>query len=216
MTRLAIYALALAALGCQGGGDGPVGPDPDPVPAPGLYSRAILSGGLQRSYLLQVPTGWSAGADLPLVLAFHGAGSDPTNLRTVSGLGAVADELDFLVAYPEAATGDWNTECLECGSNAVVDEIDDLGLVSDLVDRIDADVGVDRRRVYAVGNSPLVARLSGVGVGGTLIGVYALSGFCAALVGILLAGFSGQASLGMGDEYLLPSIAVVVTNPVAG
>ena len=68
------------------------------------------------------------------------------------------------------------------------------------------------RRVYAVGNSPLVARLSGVGVGGTLIGVYALSGFCAALVGILLASFSGQASLGMGDEYLLPSIAVVVVG----
>ncbi|MFO1035809.1 MAG: ABC transporter permease [Geminicoccaceae bacterium] len=68
------------------------------------------------------------------------------------------------------------------------------------------------RRIYAVGNSPLVARLSGVGVGGTLIGVYALSGFCAALVGIMLSGFSGQASLGMGDEYLLPSIAVVVVG----
>jgi ribose transport system permease protein len=68
------------------------------------------------------------------------------------------------------------------------------------------------RRVYAVGNSPTVARLSGVGVGGTLIRTYALSGFCAALVGILLSGFSGQASLGMGDEYLLPSIAAVVVG----
>lgn len=68
------------------------------------------------------------------------------------------------------------------------------------------------RRIYAVGNSPTVAKLSGVGVGGTLMGVYMLSGFCAALVGILLAGFSGQASLGMGDEYLLPSIAVVVVG----
>jgi ribose transport system permease protein len=68
------------------------------------------------------------------------------------------------------------------------------------------------RRVYAVGNGALVARLSGVGVGGTLIGVYALSGLCAALVGILLASFSGQASLGMGDGYLLPSIAVVVVG----
>ena len=56
------------------------------------------------------------------------------------------------------------------------------------------------------------ARLSGVEVGKTLLGVYALSGFCAALVGVLLAGFSGQASLGMGDEYLLPSIAVVVVG----
>ncbi|HUA78268.1 MAG TPA: hypothetical protein VMA86_11410, partial [Acetobacteraceae bacterium] len=68
------------------------------------------------------------------------------------------------------------------------------------------------RRIYAVGNSPLVARLSAVGVGGTLIFVYALSGFCSALVGILLSGFSGQASLGMGDDYLLPSIGVVVVG----
>jgi ribose transport system permease protein len=68
------------------------------------------------------------------------------------------------------------------------------------------------RRVYAVGNSPLVAKLSAVNVGATLIGVYALSGLCSALVGILLSGFSGQASLGMGDEYLLPSIAVVVVG----
>ncbi len=68
------------------------------------------------------------------------------------------------------------------------------------------------QRVYAVGNSPLVAKLSGVGVGATLILVYALSGFCSALVGILLSGFSGQASLGMGDDYLLPSIAAVVVG----
>lgn len=68
------------------------------------------------------------------------------------------------------------------------------------------------QRVYAVGNSTLVARLSGVGVGRTLIAVYALSGFCSALVGILLSGFSGQASLGMGNDYLLPSIAAVVVG----
>ncbi|MGC1356461.1 MAG: ABC transporter permease [Xanthobacteraceae bacterium] len=68
------------------------------------------------------------------------------------------------------------------------------------------------RRLYAVGNSARVATLSGVGVGRTLLGVYMLSGVCAALVGVLLTGFSGQASLGMGDEYLLPSIAVVVVG----
>ena len=39
-----------------------------------------------------------------------------------------------------------------------------------------------------------------------------LSGLCAALAGILLTGFSGQASLGMGDDYLLPSIAAVVVG----
>jgi ribose transport system permease protein len=68
------------------------------------------------------------------------------------------------------------------------------------------------RRVYAVGNSTRVARLSGVNVGTSLIRVYVLSGVCSAIVGMLLDGFSGQASLGMGDDYLLPSIAVVVVG----
>lgn len=68
------------------------------------------------------------------------------------------------------------------------------------------------RRVYGIGNGQRVAQLSGIGVGRTLVWVYMLSGFCSALVGILLTGFSGQASLGMGDDYLLPSIAVVVVG----
>ncbi len=68
------------------------------------------------------------------------------------------------------------------------------------------------RRIYGVGNGQRVAALSGIAVGRTLILVYVLSGFCSALVGCLLTGFSGQASLGMGDEYLLPSIAVVVVG----
>lgn len=68
------------------------------------------------------------------------------------------------------------------------------------------------RRIYAVGNSDRAAYLSGVNVPVTTTLAYVLSGFCAALVGVLLSGFDGQATLGMGDEYLLPSIAVVVVG----
>ncbi|SMF12375.1 ribose transport system permease protein [Tistlia consotensis] len=68
------------------------------------------------------------------------------------------------------------------------------------------------RRVYGIGNGQRVARLSGVNVDWTLVGVYVLSALCSCLVGVLLTGFSGQASLGMGDDYLLPSIAVVVVG----
>lgn len=68
------------------------------------------------------------------------------------------------------------------------------------------------RRVYAIGNGVRAAELSGVPVKSTTVKVYVLSGLCAALVGCLLSGFSGQGSLGMGDEYLLPSIAVVVVG----
>jgi ribose transport system permease protein len=68
------------------------------------------------------------------------------------------------------------------------------------------------RRVYGIGNGERVAALSGISVGRTLILVYMLSAACAALVGCLLTGFSGQASLGMGDDFLLPSIAVVIVG----
>ena len=66
------------------------------------------------------------------------------------------------------------------------------------------------RRLYGLGNGERVAALSGINVDTTTLLVYMLSGFCSALVGAMLTGFSGQASLGMGDEYMLPSIAVVV------
>lgn len=68
------------------------------------------------------------------------------------------------------------------------------------------------RRVYGIGNGARAAQLSGIAVEKTLILVYMLSAVCAAVVGIMLTGFSGQASLGMGDDYLLPSIAVVVVG----
>lgn len=66
------------------------------------------------------------------------------------------------------------------------------------------------RSVYSVGANRVASRLSGLPVGRTIVLAYALSGLTAALGGILLTGYSGQAYLGMGDEYLLPVIAVIV------
>ena len=66
--------------------------------------------------------------------------------------------------------------------------------------------------IYAVGSSRVVGKLSGVGVGRTLMGVYMLSGLCSALAGILLVGLSNSAYRGMGDPFLLPAIAVVVVG----
>jgi ribose transport system permease protein len=68
------------------------------------------------------------------------------------------------------------------------------------------------RQVYAVGNSPLVARLSGLRVGMILISVYVISALCSGLAGLMLTGYGRQSYLGMGDQYLLPSIAAVVVG----
>ncbi|MBX3578706.1 MAG: ABC transporter permease [Rhizobiaceae bacterium] len=65
------------------------------------------------------------------------------------------------------------------------------------------------RYLYAVGSSATVAEFSGVPTARTTILTYVLSGFTAALAGMLLTGYSGQAYLGMGDPYLFTSVAAV-------
>lgn len=66
------------------------------------------------------------------------------------------------------------------------------------------------RWVFAVGNSPWAAKLSGVPTGRVVIAVYALSGVCSAIVGLLLVGLTSQVYFGMGKPYLLASIAAVI------
>jgi ribose transport system permease protein len=65
------------------------------------------------------------------------------------------------------------------------------------------------RHLYALGTSATVAEFSGVPTKRTAILTYVTSGLTAALAGILLPGYSGQAYLGMGDPYLFTSIAAV-------
>jgi ribose transport system permease protein len=66
------------------------------------------------------------------------------------------------------------------------------------------------RRLYAVGNNPKAAYLSGVPVRWVLVGAYTLCGLCAGLAGVMLTGYSSQSYLGMGDPLVLQAIAAVV------
>jgi len=66
------------------------------------------------------------------------------------------------------------------------------------------------RHIYAIGNNPLAARFSGVSVASTVVGVYVISSLCAALGGLLLAGYLNQTFPNMGASYLFTSIAVVL------
>jgi ribose transport system permease protein len=71
------------------------------------------------------------------------------------------------------------------------------------------------RRIYALGNNTQASYLAGINVRLVTIALYALSGLFAALAGIALVAFGGQASLGMGDPFLFQSIAAVVIGGVS-
>ena len=75
------------------------------------------------------------------------------------------------------------------------------------------------RYIYAIGNKEAAAYLAGVNTKFVTVVCFALCGLTAGIAGALLAGYSQKAYQGMGDAYLLPSIAAVViggTNILGG
>ena len=64
--------------------------------------------------------------------------------------------------------------------------------------------------IFAVGTNPVVSTLSGAPIRRLTLVTYVVSGFCTGLAGLLLLSMNGQGYVGIGDPYLLSSIAAVV------
>ena len=64
--------------------------------------------------------------------------------------------------------------------------------------------------LYAIGTNERASRLAGVDVAGANLAIYAVSGACSGLAGLLLLGMNRQGYVGIGEPYLLGSIAAVV------
>jgi ribose transport system permease protein len=66
------------------------------------------------------------------------------------------------------------------------------------------------RLLYAIGDNPIAARLSGARSWRILVVLYAISAVLAAIAGFLVSGFTNVASVTLADSYLLPSVAAAV------
>lgn len=71
------------------------------------------------------------------------------------------------------------------------------------------------RRLMATGANPVAARVTGVRVNLVKVGAYAASATVAAVTGVLLVGYVGQAFLGLGNAYVLSSVVIAVIGGVA-
>lgn len=107
-------------------------------------TRTITIGAERREYLVRLPAS-SSSAPQPLVVDFHGAGSDMQQQAFYSGFDPIADREGFVVATPngiEAARRLWRFLGPE-----------DLAFATALVDQLVTDACVDRERVFAAGIS---------------------------------------------------------------
>lgn len=108
--------------------------------------------GRERSYIVHVPPHATTAESLPLLIVLHGSYGTGRKMQIGLGFDAYADTKGFLVAYPDAYQGGrWNDGrgTLESTQRGV----DDVAFLTQLIDTIDANTSVDRRRVYVTGAS---------------------------------------------------------------
>jgi polyhydroxybutyrate depolymerase len=156
-SRLVIGVVLLATVlaGCSwfpGGRPttGPLDPDASPgcvtaTPRGGTQTIQTTSGGVARTYVRRVPQGYDPKVPTPVVFSFHGLG-EPISIHVLIGeWESRADAQRFIVVWPQGLgdTPQWETEL---GSS-------DLTFFGNVLDEVERDLCVDRRRVFAEGYS---------------------------------------------------------------
>ncbi|MDQ4068023.1 MAG: alpha/beta hydrolase-fold protein [Actinomycetota bacterium] len=135
--------LVSAACG-RGGGDSA------PPAAPVQHGR-ITSDGQERAYRVYVPPTLDRRQRVPLVLALHGGDSSVDDMVRTSGFDKEALAGEFIVAYPAATLRAWNAG--KCCGSAPRRNPDDVGFLTQVLARLEADHPVDRSRVFVTGVS---------------------------------------------------------------
>lgn len=149
----------------QASGDerAPVGPpaslvaDCSAVPeaSVGLQSGTINSGGLEYAFQFVVPSSYDGETPIPVILDFHGLGSNGAQQAVFSGIGPLAETEGFLAVEPTGIPAAGGLDDRNAWELPQFDEPgrDDVQMVLDLIDFVSQNVCVDPGRIFSIGMS---------------------------------------------------------------
>jgi polyhydroxybutyrate depolymerase len=100
-----------------------------------------------RGYGIYIPSRYDGSEDLPLVIALHGFGDEWHNFSRFSGWMTIAEEYNFLVAFPNGYLRQWND-----GGRGDHYE-DDVRMLQVMIERVARDYRINRERIYLTGFS---------------------------------------------------------------
>ena len=120
---------------------------------PGVVERGALAhGGRTRTWIAYMPAKRAARPSVVIVL--HGSMGTAEQARQIYGydFDLLAERHGFLAIYPQGYEGHWN-DCRVKGPFAAKENVDDVGFLHALVDRLVTVHAADRTRVYVTGVS---------------------------------------------------------------
>lgn len=163
---------AMLAVAC---GTAPTAPS---SPVPGRLGEWVRVGGVERTYVMHLPSTYDTSYSWPLLVVFHGNHDSGATFRNRIGLQPVADSAGVITVFPNGRFGGWAPGC-DCTESDFIG-VDDTVFVKALLDHLTDSLAVDPARIYVAGFSQggmmverLVCTLSdrlagGISVGATL------------------------------------------------
>jgi polyhydroxybutyrate depolymerase len=124
----------------------------DYTPAKSDYSASITCGGLERTYRVHISSSYDQSRPTPLVIVLHGGGGTGQGMPKLTGFNAVADRENFITVYPDGFEKHWN-DGRGVQWRAQVENVDDVGFISTLIDRLSDELNIDAKRIYVTGIS---------------------------------------------------------------
>lgn len=125
----------------------------------GDYDFTIQHNGTQRRYLVHAPASYDKSKPTPVVMVFHGGGSNPEGIMKQSQMNKKSDSAGFIAVYPAGTgpkllgktVGTWNAG--RCCGYAKDNKIDDVGFVEAVLDDLGTKFNIDNKRIYSTGHS---------------------------------------------------------------
>ncbi len=115
-------------------------------------NASITHDGIQRNYILYIPEIYDGNTAVPLILNFHGFGSNAAQQMFYGDFRDIADTEGFLLVHPEGTTFIGN-QFWNVGFPGISSTIDDVGFTEALIDELATLYAIDLDRVYATGMS---------------------------------------------------------------
>jgi polyhydroxybutyrate depolymerase len=112
--------------------------------------------GLVRSYLVHPPQNYDPQKTYPLVIALHGGGGNAKsfNRSTRGRFNDLADEENFILVYPQGFKKSWNDNNIrDTIGKARKLNIDDVGFIKKMIEKLETDFSVDSENIFACGIS---------------------------------------------------------------
>lgn len=116
----------------------------------------LVHDGITRTFRVHLPPSYDPSTPMPVVLLLHGGFGSGAQIEANARIVEVADEKGFIAVSPDGVLSPANIRTWNgggCCGYAVTQNVDDVGFLRAVIDRLEANACTDRRRVYAEGMS---------------------------------------------------------------